>query len=111
MSVPITTTGLVLKEQPIGEAGKLITILTPELGVVKGFAHGSRKSSSRLLAGCSLFSYSRFVPAISFSTASSTSLPATPAAVTSFSMGIESGSAINQVATDQAQTMPPNEYI
>lgn len=58
-----------------------------------------------------IISYSRFVPAISFSTASSTSLPATPAAVTSFSIGIESGSAINQVATDQAQTMPPNEYI
>lgn len=58
-----------------------------------------------------IISYSRFVPAISFSTASSTSLPATPAAVTSFSIGIESGSAINQVGTDQAQTMPPNEYI
>lgn len=58
-----------------------------------------------------IISYSRFVPAISFSTASSTSLPATPAAVTSFSIGIESGSAINQVGTDQTQTMPPNEYI
>lgn len=58
-----------------------------------------------------IISYSRFVPAIAFSTASSTTLPATPAAVTSFSIGIESGSAINQVATDQAQTMPPNEYI
>lgn len=58
-----------------------------------------------------IISYSRFVPAISFSTASSTSLPATPAAVTSFSIGIESGSAINQVGTDQTQTMPPNSYI
>ena len=58
-----------------------------------------------------IISYSRFVPAISFSTASSTSLPSTPAAVTSFSIGIESGSAINQVGTDQAQTMPPNSYI
>lgn len=58
-----------------------------------------------------IVSYSRFVPAISFSTASSTSLPATPAAVTSFSIGIESGSAINQVANDQTQTMPPNSYI
>lgn len=58
-----------------------------------------------------IISYSRFVPAISFSTASSTSLPATPAAVTSFSIGIESGSAINQVANDQTQTMPPNSYI
>lgn len=58
-----------------------------------------------------IISYSRFVPAISFSTASSTSLPATPAAVTSFSIGIESGSAVNQVSDDQTQTMPPNEYI
>lgn len=58
-----------------------------------------------------IISYSRFVPAISFSTASSTSLPATPAAVTSFSIGIESGSAINQVSDDQTQTMPPNSYI
>lgn len=58
-----------------------------------------------------IISYSRFVPAISFSTASGTTLPATPAAVTSFSIGIESGSAVNQVANDQAQTMPPNSYI
>lgn len=58
-----------------------------------------------------IISYSRFVPAICFSTASGTTLPATPAAVTSFSIGIQSGSAVNQVATDQAQTMPPNAYI
>lgn len=58
-----------------------------------------------------IISYSRFVPAISFSTASGTTLPATPAAVTSFSIGIQSGSAVNQVANDQAQTMPPNSYI
>ena len=58
-----------------------------------------------------IISYSRFVPAISFSTASSTTLPATPAAVTSFSIGIESGSAVNQVSNDQTQTMPPNSYI
>lgn len=58
-----------------------------------------------------IISYSRFVPAISFSTASSTTLPATPAAVTSFSIGIESGSAVNQVANDQTQVMPPNNYI
>lgn len=58
-----------------------------------------------------IISYSRFVPAISFSTASGTTLPATPAAVTSFSIGIESGSAVNQLANDQTQTMPPNSYI
>lgn len=58
-----------------------------------------------------IISYSRFVPAIAFSTASGTSLPATPAAVTSFSIGIESGSAVNQVSDDQTQTMPPNSYI
>lgn len=58
-----------------------------------------------------IISYSRFVPAICFSTASGTTLPATPAAVTSFSIGIQSGSAVNQVANDQAQTMPPNSYI
>lgn len=58
-----------------------------------------------------IISYSRFVPAICFSTASGTTLPATPAAVTSFSIGIQSGSAVNQVANDQTQTMPPNSYI
>lgn len=58
-----------------------------------------------------IVSYSRFVPAVAFSTASSTTLPATPAAVTSFSIGIQSGSAVDQVATDQTQTMPPNSYI
>ena len=40
-----------------------------------------------------IISYSRFVPAISFSTASSTSLPATPAAVTSFTSGAKVRSA------------------
>lgn len=57
----LSTRGIVLKEQPVGESGKLIIILTETYGIVRAFAHGARKSSSRLLAGCSLFSYSQFV--------------------------------------------------
>lgn len=61
----LSTKGVVLKEQPVGESGKLITILTQEQGMVRAFAHGVRKNNSRLLAGCSLFSYTQFVLTIS----------------------------------------------
>ena len=35
------TTGLVLRQVKVGEADRIITILTPELGVVSASARGS----------------------------------------------------------------------
>lgn len=57
-----------------------------------------------------IYSYSRFVPAIRFSTAAATVLDSTPASVTSLTIGIKDGTSVNQIA-DQNQTMPPNEFI
>ena len=57
-----------------------------------------------------IVSYSRFVPAISFSTASSTSLPATAAEVTELTIAPIDGTAINAI-TDQTQMVPPNSDL
>ena len=55
-------------------------------------------------------SYSRFVPAISFTTAASTSLPATPAEVTELTIAPVDSTAINAI-TDQTQMVPPNDEL
>lgn len=53
--------GLVLKEQPIGETDRLITILTGRYGLVRAFVRNAKTVKSRLLAGTQLLSYSDFV--------------------------------------------------
>ena len=53
------TEGLILKEQNIGEGDKLITALTVEKGLVKGFAKGAKNIKSQNCAGTQLFTYSR----------------------------------------------------
>ncbi len=42
------TTGMVLSRIPISEAGMLVTILTPELGLVRARAEGLRRSGAKL---------------------------------------------------------------
>ena len=54
------TDGLVLKEQPVGENDRLITILTRSAGLVKAFARGTQKLKSRGLAATQMLSYSDF---------------------------------------------------
>lgn len=53
--------GLVLKEQPIGESDRLITILTGKYGIVRAFVRRAKSVKSKLLAGTQLLSYSDFV--------------------------------------------------
>ena len=55
----ILTNGIILREQSIGERDKLITALTEEKGLIKGFAKGAKKIKSQNCAGTQLFSYSR----------------------------------------------------
>lgn len=55
-----TTSGIVIKERPIGEKDKVITVLTRNLGVVEAIARGVRNTKSKLLSGVSLFTYSDF---------------------------------------------------
>lgn len=52
------TPGLIIKEQNIGEKNKLITALTKDFGVVKGFVYGAKDIKSPKCAATSLLTYS-----------------------------------------------------
>ena len=54
------TDGLVIKEMSIGEADKLITILTKDDGIVKAYASGVKSIKSKRSVGTTLLSYSNF---------------------------------------------------
>lgn len=56
----LKTDGIVIKERPIGEKDKVITILTRTEGIIEAIARGVRNTKSRLLSGVSLFTYSDF---------------------------------------------------
>jgi DNA repair protein RecO (recombination protein O) len=48
-------TGINLKAMPLGEADRILTILTPDMGLVRAVAPGSRKHQSRLGGRSDLF--------------------------------------------------------
>lgn len=54
------TMGLVLKETRYREADRILTILTPKLGVISAMAPGSLRLKSKLFSGCGMFCYSEF---------------------------------------------------
>lgn len=54
------TTGLVLREVKVGEADRILTLLTPELGIVSASARGSLRLQNKLFSACGLFCYSEF---------------------------------------------------
>ena len=54
------TTGLVLRQVKVGEADRINTILTLELGVVSASARGSLRMKSALFSATGLFCYSEF---------------------------------------------------
>lgn len=56
----LTAQGLVIREQSIGEADKLITVLTAKHGLVRAFSRGAKKTKSKKLAATSLLAYSDF---------------------------------------------------
>ena len=49
------TEGLILREQNIGERDKLVTVLTVDKGIIKGFAKGAKNIKSQNCAGTQLF--------------------------------------------------------
>lgn len=55
-----TTQGLVIKEMNIGESDRLVTLITPEYGVIKAFASGAKNIKSKKAAGTALLTYSVF---------------------------------------------------
>jgi DNA repair protein RecO (recombination protein O) len=55
------TQGIVLKYTNLGEADKILTILTRNKGKIKAVAKGCRKPKSSLLASSEVFAFSEFV--------------------------------------------------
>jgi DNA repair protein RecO (recombination protein O) len=55
------TRGIVLSRTPSGEANAFITLLTPELGLVRARAQGVRKPGAKLAAALATFSESSLV--------------------------------------------------
>ena len=47
--------GIVIRQQPLGEADLIVTIVSPDLGRVDAMARGARKSSKRFGGGLALF--------------------------------------------------------
>lgn len=58
--IKITAPGLVIREQSIGEADRLITVLTARYGLVRAFSRGAKKTKSKKLAATSLMAYADF---------------------------------------------------
>ena len=58
---PIVTPGLVLKGTRYKESDRIITILTPGLGVISASAQSSLRLKNKLFSACGLFCYSEFV--------------------------------------------------
>jgi DNA repair protein RecO (recombination protein O) len=57
----VETDGLVIKEVPIGENDKLLTVLTKDYGRMNIFAKGAKSVKSHMLSAAQLFSFSHFV--------------------------------------------------
>lgn len=55
-----TTDGLVIKETPVGENDKLLTILTPDRGRIGVVAKGARSLKSQVLSVAQLYSYGNY---------------------------------------------------
>lgn len=58
--MPIATTGLVLRQVKVGEADRILTVLTPDLGVISASAKGSLRLKNKLFSASGLFCYSEF---------------------------------------------------
>ncbi len=56
----ISTKGLVIREQTIGESDRLVTILTADYGLVRAFVRGAKQMKNRLASSTSLLAYSDF---------------------------------------------------
>ena len=60
MQEHIEVTGIILKQSPVGEYDRHISLLTKERGKISAFARGARKSGNRLAAAAMPFSFGSF---------------------------------------------------
>ena len=56
----LNTDGLIIREMQTGEADRLVTVLTRDMGVIRAFVRGARSIKSRSLSATQLLGYSRF---------------------------------------------------
>lgn len=56
----ITVTGIILKQSPVGEYDRRISLLTIERGKLSVFARGARKPGNRFAAATNPFSFGKF---------------------------------------------------
>lgn len=56
----IKTDGIVIREQTTGEQDRLITLLTREIGVIRGFVNGGRNPKNKNVSSTGLLCYSYF---------------------------------------------------
>lgn len=61
MSRTYKATGINLKSIPLGEADRLVTILTKEYGLIRAVAPGARKQKSKLAGSSSLFAVNQLL--------------------------------------------------
>lgn len=55
----LNTQGLIIREQQTGEADRLVTVLTRDMGVIRAFVRGARSIKSRSLSATQLLGYSK----------------------------------------------------
>lgn len=60
MQEHVIITGIILKQSPVGEYDRRISLLTLERGKVTAFARGARKPGNRLAAATNPFSFGKF---------------------------------------------------